>query len=1848
MKPLFTTMLLLMLFCINSKSVNAQENKQTHQSMLKERWEVVDSMLERRANADSIISTVDAIGIESRRLKDIPSQIKAIYYKGILISNSKIDGRYDAITFIENELAQSPQAGILKPLLCSVLADFYIKLKNDYSYKKNNHDSLTVDIKHWSEKQLNKRIHELLVQSLASEETKRVDIRLFSGFFDGNAYAERPTLFDYLAYYAIDYFERQGSRVSIKSNPKIFSIDNLLLHGEPKDETQAIYYRLLKFHQKDGNNRAFVHAEVNRLKYISSNLEWNKKHDSLYLASLEGIGKRYANSDAYAEAVAALYYYYDYHGYLENYAVINRLEQLLRNVLKWKLNSPAFEKCQNAYKNITASHLEIRINQGNYPNIPIMASVESRNVSKLDVVISGDSYSESNSIILPKRGKLYNRIDTLALSKGLPEGKYTIKIHGGVDTDTLDFPIVITKTLSYGITISDSIIGVTVNRESGSPISDVPVLVENRNNTGIDTLLDSDGRGFYYYKFPTTSNTTIDLFDKSVDVKVDSIKTQYPLFPLNLRRNKSLIFTDRAIYRPGQTIYYKATVVCQDEADNFIQFDDVVALYLTLSNGRKIIDNAPSLLESLDGKSKIVYGKFTIPIDAALGAGRITNSDNDDWFNSKIVSIEEYKRPTFEVVVDSLLWDSSRKCSYITGNARGYLGYPVDSAKVTLSISSPIDTTIVGRTDGLGNFKCYISNQREYYQLNAAVTSQSGETQSAKYSGGIKEPFAISLNIRDTIDLIKPEELWISTNGYNTSGNIVISKNIKGKYITQATIPYNGKGNSSVSIKSGIPSPGKYRVTYKTGGKALASVYFIVVKKLDTRKFYLDKELYSIGDTAILTLLTPKSANTLVFIERSGHICDKFWIDSTKVEYRIPITRFESVGYRVITTLNGKTSEFSELANIDDGITKLNVELISFRNKLQPNSKETWTIKVTDYRGKPIVADITAAMYDASLDSYHKHMWLRNKLYFNNKLFSRYFSVDNKLETTTFSAWQGITSFRYSSLMRWDFKPREISFDKIGRNCSYDDVAFCIVEERPAEILPAGESNNIKEPTSIQQKGIFPDIRARKNMGETMFFYPTIKTDSTGIANIPFVTNEALTRWRLMLFALSGNMQYGFSESYHVSHKTLIVKPNPPRFLREGDQCWFTASIISMSDSAVSGSSAIEFFDLQTNEILNAEVLKDSLEKAFSVAPNGMSQVRWRVAIPEGTRNAIGYRVKAKSGLFSDGEENALPILSNRELMTESFAFNVAPQSNGTFTFKRFEQNNSSSLQNNKLSFEIIKNPIWEALTALPYLMTYPYGCSEQKMSKLYANLLALTILEKNPDVKTTINSWIKSNSIASLNDDEKLKAVLAEETPWYSENVSESQRNAEVAKLFNLEVLNANISKIIAELKEQQLPDGSFSWMPGGSRSYYITQLVVEQCLHLQHLGVDLSKYKLNEVLNSAWNVCNAELMHSYSTLKKEVAEGKERYEANHLSPLLIHQLYTNSLIGDRSNSDSVKAAYRYYLKQCITYYDKYSVACQGMIALALYRSGDTQNANKILSILEEKAYKSDAEGMSWAYSPWDWYTLPIESQSVIIEAFHEIRNDKTIEAQLKRWILKHKEANRWESTKATASAIYALLMIGEKVPVSYTPIDVKVGNDVVIPSNSKTESGYIRKQWTADEIDKSKATIHIINPNSYPTWGSMSWQYFENIDKATAANHESLTLTKMLFKDVAGELVPIDSTSTINVGDKIIVRLVIDAARDIEFVFLKDGRCPGLEPQNKLSGYKWGKSCFYYESIRDASIQYFFDELRQGRHIIEYTLFAEMSGSYNNGFATIECMYAPTVCSRTSGMHLSIGSQK
>lgn len=1837
MKKIATIILIVVCLCVTPSIINAQGKSSTNQQPFGDLWKKIDSLLAKRANADSTISIVNKINIKAKTQNDIPSIVKTIYYKTVLLSNNNVKGRYDAIAYVESELKQSK--GLLKPVLQSILADLYLKLETDYSYSNNKKDSLTDDIRLWSRNQLRIKVNKLLLSSLSNEQTKTVDIRTFD-VLDGNAFEERPTLFDYLAYFAADNYQEELWGRFIKFDPQLFSVDNFLSKPEPKYIAQSIYYRLLKFHQQTNNNRTFAHAEVQRLKHLKNDLVYHPDLDSSYVRSLVNLSKRYINSDAYVEIAAALatQYWQEFTSWFYDYnstTKIDACEKLVDKALTKKLNSPAFETCKNIKKNLSASYLEIEMDQAYYPETPVVATVKSRNVSKLNVIIKGNSYYKDSTINISKASKTYYEVDLVTVTKGLPEGKFDLKIHGGIDTDTLTFPIVINKVLSYGVTLKDSLIGVTVNRKTGHSIPNVPVLLDDGIYTSDSEKvirLRSDNQGIYSYKFPNNDYARI-------NIEIEKLKTRYEIWPAKVwHLGRNLIFTDRAVYRPGQTVYYKSISLEQDGANNFYQ-TSYPNLYIFLSNGRKIVDESPKYIESSDGKSKIVYGKFDIPIDAALGEAMIS-SDNSRKI--KTIHIEEYKRPTFEVIIDSLTWDTKQKKTCISGYARGYVGQSIDSAKVTFSVKYPKDTTVACYTNQQGFFNSFIAKKNDYHNLDINVTSKSGETQSKNFTGYAKEPLSINLYISDTINIAELPKLSINSGGNFTKGNINIFRLTDGKYKLGLTIPYEGKGNSSVSIKEGIKSLGKYKISYKTKGKEFASLLVTVINKGDSRTVFLDKEEYEIGDTATLSIITPKNIQAQLFFEKNGKLWKHFQIDTSHFQYKIPITKFEQIGYQIITTSNFKTTENSGFINISDKITRLKIELLSYRNKLLPNSNEKWSVKVTDYKGKPVVADITAAMYDASLDSYFPNVWLTNSLYFPNRHFSQTFHVDSKQGKEIISAWTEDKTIWYSSLMGWNFIPRQPSHEPIHRIYQGGEM----VDEMVISNFSTNPIETISRATNILSTVKFPEIQIRRNIGETIFFYPTIKTDSSGCANISFQMNEALTRWHFMLFAITGDLHYGFTDSYSVSQKPLMVKPNPPRFLREGDKTFFTTSIINMSDSTINGKATIEFFDLETLKVLNNDLLKENTLKNFNVGPNKTTNIQWEIQVPVGKLEMIGYRIKAASGSFSDGEENALPILSNRELFTESFSFNVAPRSNEKYIFKNFEKNHSNSVQNHSLSFEIVKNPLWEVLTTLPYLMTYPYGCSEQKMNKLYANILALNILNKNIDVRTTMDTWVKQGSFSPLTEDSKLKETLTEESPWFSESANESNQKANIAKLYNIDQLRANISEAISELKEQQLPNGFFPWMPGGNPNYYITQLITEKILHLQNLGINLSEYQLDEMLKSAWKSCDNEFSKEYATLKNDIATGKERYEANHLSPLIIHQLYTNSFLKGKDYYDASKESYQYYLKQGVSYFEQFSVACQGMIALSLYRSSDSINANKILDILKETAFKDKVLGMSWNYSPWFWYALPIESQSVMIEAFHEIKKDKSREASLKLWLLKNKEANRWSSTKATASAIYVLLMIGDKLPMEYNPFEIQVGEDNLSTNNK--ESGYVRKQWMGDEITKSKASVKINNPNDYQTWGNMNWQYFEDIEKVGASNNESLLLTKLLFREESGKLIQIHDSSTINVGDKIIVRLIIDVKRDMEFVFLKDHRCSGFEPEHKLSGYRWGEMCRYYESVRDASNQFFFDELRRGKYTIEYSMFANLKGSYNNGYANIECMYAPSIRSRTESMHINIRSKK
>lgn len=1839
MSKISISFFLLFMYCIIHQNANAINNSDEVLHDKKIVWSTVDSLIESKANADSIMNAIDSIYAIADNQKNIASLVKAIYYKSVLISTSRINGKYEAIYYLESEIKQ--REGILKPLLQSILADFYLKLANDYNVRINSNDSLTQDISLWSRLQLKQKGNELLEQSLKSTETKRIKIEVFDVFFDGQAYPERPTLFDYLAHFAIDNYKDKNSYRDIKFSPDLYSYYSFLKAPKPQHPILAIYYDLLKLHRQNKNQRAFIHTELKRLKELEHCIpyNWRNNLDSLYISSIDRLNRQYSNTDAQVEIIAEKVdfmfkygnrYCYAANDYISSILNWKKLEDLLDIALARNINSPASEKCRNLKKNLSASYLHMEMQNEFPPNKPIQAKISFRKISKLNIAIEGANYQETYSISTPKwKGNSYYQYDSITLSNGLPTGKYTLTILGGYDTDTLKIPVSISEILSFGIGLNDSIIGLTVDRTTGLPIPNTNLTLSSEYWKDKKSCSSND-QGFYYFKNPVSNHY--------FEIEANSIKTKLS----NWSESKSvntIILTDRSIYRPGQEVHYKIIATNQDNANNFSNVS-ISTVNLKLPNNTTIKDDQVATHEEdIDSKYSIAHGKFKIPENTALGDACLQVSTNRGPYGDKRIYIEEYKRPTFEVKIDSLLWDSISGQSYVVGSAQGYAGFAIDSAKVEISIKEPFDSIILCQTNYLGHFNAFISDTNRYHSFDVKVTGRSGETHVAQYSGYVQKPFSVKLSAPDTVYFPGNHNLWINTNNYYTSGIFGVHKLINQEYLIQQTIPYSGKRQADIPIESAINTPGSYRITYQSQGKQLASIDFKVIFREDERLVFLNKKEYLIGDTAVLTIHTPEKTYPVLFIEKGGEISDVITIDSSFYQYRIPITDYSPIGYWVFYAKNNEIKEFSGLVEIAERVTRLNIQLVSYRNKLQPNSKEGWRIRVTDFMGKPVVADITASMYDASLDSYRKNVWLKNSLFYKNRLLSRSFQVMNSSNRTTLSDWYEVNEKRYCTLMGWNLSIQKPSKTKI-REQQIPEFANDM-PQFPDDLIAISD---IETNSNFRVKNFSFDIPIRKNLDETIFFYPNIRTDSLGFADISFTMKESLTRWRLMLFALSKDMYFGFSDAYAITQLPLMIKPNPPRFFREDDLIHFTTSIINSSDSTLTGIAQIEFFDIETFEIVNDVFLVDESTKPFTVESGRTTNVQWKIKVPKGKYNSIGYRVKAITNNLSDGEENALPIISNRELISESYNFNVSPQSRQRFIFKQLLENKSSTSENYKLEFNLVKNPTWDVLAALPYLINYPHECSEQLMSRLYSNILALEILKQNPDIQKLLDKWRNNFSTSPLSESPELNSILKEEAPWYKDPTSEADKKAHIAKQFDHKKLHSNIESTIKRLTEIQLPSGGFSWMEGGPVNTYISQLIVEQIRHLQMIGVDISKYGLTGLLERASNYSKTEFLKAYTNLIEEIETGKKQLEAFHLTPLLVHQLYSGSYFTDKKTTDVYQKAIAFYKQQCIIHYRNLSPANQAMAALFLYRNEDVQNAEKMIEYLEKEAYRDDNLGIWWNYEPWHWQTQPIESQAVMIEAFNEIKKDKQTVELLKKWLLRNKEANRWASTKATVAATYALLTTGDKTHVDYKPIEIKIGGEELIYTNDEDQSNRINKQWFAQDISNEKGQIWLKNPNAYATWGGMVWSYFENIDKVGESQNNHLTITKRMYKVINGERIQLLDNSVVSVGDKIIVQLEINAQRDMQYLFLKDLRASGFEPDNLLSGYRWDENCPYHLKIRDASVHFFFDSIKRGKHVVEYTLYANLEGSYNNGYAAIECMYAPFIRSRADCMQIRI----
>lgn len=798
-------------------------------------------------------------------------------------------------------------------------------------------------------------------------------------------------------------------------------------------------------------------------------------------------------------------------------------------------------------------------------------------------------------------------------------------------------------------------------------------------------------------------------------------------------------------------------------------------------------------------------------------------------------------------------------------------------------------------------------------------------------------------------------------------------------------------------------------------------------------------------------------------------------------------------------------------------------------------------------------------------------------------------------------------------------------------------------------------------------------VNARKNFNETAFFFPHLSTDIHGRVRFTFTTPESLTRWKLQLLAHTKDLLSATKTLQTITQKELMVTPNAPRFLRAQDEIIFSTKISNLTSREKSGNVALQLSNAVTGESIDALFKNTLRNQPFKIAAKASAEVSWSLKVPSGV-DAVQYKVVAKAGSFSDGEQNALPVLSNRILVTETLPMYIRAGETKTFSLEKLKNSKSKTLQHHQLTLEITSNPAWYAVQSLPYLMEFPHECAEQIFSRYYANTLASHIANSNPKVKMVFDQWASSDALISeLEKNSDLKSIIIQETPWLRDAQSETEQKKRMALLFDLHTMDNQLKTTITKLQGMQLSNGGFTWFSGGREpSRYITQHIASGFGHLKRLNVRAND-EASRIQNRAVAFLDEELRKDYDRLlaqanvirlnAKTSQDGtrlfNEFMDKQHVHHDQIHYLYMRSFFPDIKFSDQIVPAVEYYKKQSGEYWKNFGLYMKGMIALIHHRQQNRVLPKAILQSLRENSIVSDEMGMYWKEnkSSWYWYESPIETQAMLIEAFAEIEGSdttlsvtgklKTVD-ELRIWLLRNKQTSQWKTTKATTEAIYALLLNGTDWLTLENQVEVSVGaKKVELGQQPEAGTGYFKTSWKGEVITPAMSEVKFTKKGQGIAWAGLYWQYFEDIDKITSAE-TPLKLSKKVFvvshTDKGELLTEVNPEIPIEIGSLLRVRIELKTNTQMEFLHMKDMRASGLEPVDVLSEYKWQEGLGYYQSIKDASMNFFFDSVYPGVYVFEYDLRVSNKGNFSNGITTIECMYAPEFSSHSEGIRISI----
>lgn len=1666
------------------------------------------------------------------------------------------------------------------------------------------------------------------------------------------------------------------------------SFNNDLLHliGFEADSKEA-YLQLYTYYNKVGNRGAACLCAYKLIeKYRQDDVREVKK--SKYLQTIDSLIQIYQDIPEAGELAVEHFRFMEGATDAKPQDKLNYINYALSRWGEWS----RMNELRNAQKRLIEPMFRVKdMPQVLRPGEKVWVQLDVRNLQNLKISISRLNITADNDynaqdeatykMLLKKTTKLHQKDfsrnyygrpdyetvkDSIEIGGNLPLGAYLMEVTSDNTGIAPQRELFYVSNLAVMIQQlpDDKHRYVVVNATDGQPVPGAKIMLYDRDydvKTGkwkrlVHARLTTDENGEAYFKNVDGNvliSTSNDKFTPAKDIYLS--RTRY--YERKDDKIKHQLFTDRSIYRPGQTVHASAiSYIVKKGLDASVPGKSMELNFILRDTNWKQVAEQKATTDEY-GTASV---DFELPKEGKTGLYSISvNGTASEYFR-----VEEYKRPTFEItfpkVNEKYNWGDT---VVVKATAKTYSGVPVQGAKVeyqvtrrnqlwwwgagsagqlvktdscvtredgTFDVEIPLEASLSGKDEA--DMSEFMRIARFFnFEVSAIVTDISGESHEGVMSLPLgTKPTILTVNLSKRIET---DSLKTVTFAYRNASGMPISSRLK--YRIDKGEWKDAEANAPVSIKEYASSSASSSLVWKSGVHQLEAICgqdtlqqkFTLFSMKDTHPVEPTTEWYyqtaktfpRDGKPVYIQVGSSENGAHIVYSIIAGNkLLEKGAWELGDSIVTLPFTYKEEYASGIVLNYSfvkqGKC--YTRMMSIARPLPekKLNIAWKTFRNRLTPGQKEEWTLKITTPDGKPAKAQLMSVLYDKSLDQIAPHswkmslgfsqwlpscFWTSNLWYykmdllgvyptkyfdqkqldvdkFDGKYFSYYAYMQavelSKLERSSGGTVEAVR-IKKDELVREEAKVMKIRGSKmtrVGAAAPSANKVFDVVEEMPQF---AGGSGS--------DAGQYLDkVQVRENMNETAFFYPALESDNDGNVAIRFTLPESVTTWKFMGLAHDKEMRNGLLVDEAVAQKTVMVQPNMPRFLREGDKSTIVVKLFNTSDKKVSGNTRMQILDPETNKVVWQKT------QNYSIDAEGSATISFDV---QGLKEGVYInKVVAAGNGYSDGEQHYLPVLSNRELVVNTLPITLHQKGEQNFDLSKLflnkEGKQAKGAEEAKVTIEYTNNPSWLMVKALPAISNPDEEDAISLMSAIYAN---------------TITNHVQKH-----------------------------------LSLENLTQESIRLQNQVEKLKKLQNPDGSFSWWKGMKGSRYMTTSVAEMMVRLNAIaGVQKSTARM---LTSAIDYLSWQTAQEVREMKKQ----EEKKQKVSPSEQALHYLYILSMDG-RKMKQNLEADKAYLLEKMSKMTGDFSIYGKARAAVVLARNSQQnaayrEKAGEYLQSVNEYAVYREEMGRYYdtRKALYSWRNYKIPTQVSVIEAMQMLKpNDKQTIEELQRWLLMSKRTQVWDTPVNTVDAVYAFMKGNEsnwsrKAENAVLKLDGKL---LPMPQDSTT-LGYVKT-----ERPGKASKLSIDKKSDYTSWGAVYAEFKQPISEI-GSMESGIKVRRVI--------VPAESESKGNaqVGEKVKVTLIITADRDYDFVQITDKRAACLEPVNQLSGYQWSIGC--YVSPRDHATNFYFDRLSKGKHIVEMEYYVDRKGDYQSGTCTAECTYSPEFGGRTETYELKVNN--